>query len=153
MTAPTNDRSTPPSPSSNTPAPGKEGQFNTSNPPPDHPSPRTSQSDDHTTSIVEGDWVAILPLSVTGREGPDDLSGTSSEGHDNGQRITRADVEENLVGKLAALFAEREGRVQGDREVQELVERELAAYDVGLGIEREGDGEDDAGKMLERRRK
>lgn len=95
--------------------------------------------------------MAILPLSVAGREAPDDFSGTSSNVHESGQHFACADVEENLVGKLAAWLAERGDSGHGDREVQELVERELAAYRVDLGMEREGDEEDDAGKMVKTR--
>lgn len=150
MTTPTNDRSSPLSPSSNTPGFGKEGQSNASNSPPAPPSPQSSQSDDHTTSVVEGDWVVIVPSSVAGSEAPGDFSGTSGKAYDE---ITRAGVEENVVEKLAALLAEREGDVQGEREVQELVERELAVYGVDSEIEREADGEEDAGKLVEGRGK
>ncbi|KAI6838359.1 hypothetical protein KC332_g2044 [Hortaea werneckii] len=151
MTTPTNDRSSSPSPSSNLPSSGKEGQPNTPNPSPAAPSSQISQSDDYTASIVEGDWVVVAPSTVPGREAPGSLSDTSSKAHNSGLQITRADVEENLVGKLAALFAERGDAVQGDREVQELVEREFAASGVDLGIEREGDGEEDSGKLVDRR--
>ncbi|KAI6792190.1 hypothetical protein KC361_g6892 [Hortaea werneckii] len=178
MTVPTKGHFSSPSSSSNTSGPGKEGQSNTSNPPPAPRSPRTSQSDDHTTSIVEGDWVAINSSSVPGSKSSSDLSASSSEAHDTTSRACsadrgmddsgdrgkhkgygsqedamRADEELNVIGKLATRLAEREGGVRGEREVQELVERELRAYGVYLGMEREGAGEGDAEKTVERRGK
>ncbi|KAI7479413.1 hypothetical protein KC357_g4199 [Hortaea werneckii] len=178
MTGPTNCRSSSPSPSSSRPGPGKEGQSNTSKPPPAPSSPQTSQSDDHTTSIVEGDWVAINSSSVPGSKSSRDLSASFSEAHDTTSRAGSvdqnmsdseekgdledfgsreegmgADAEENVIGKLAARLAEREGGVQGDREVQELVERGLRAYGIDLGSEREGDGEEDADIMVKTRGK
>lgn len=153
MAEPTMGRSSSPSPSSNTPGFGKEGQSNASNSPPAPPSPQSSQSDDHTTSVVEGDWVVIVPSSVAGSEAPGDFSGTSGKAYDDGKHITRADVEENMVGKLAALLAEREGAVRGDIEVQELVERELGAYGVDLGMEKEGVEDENTRNLVGRRGK
>ncbi|KAI7420092.1 hypothetical protein KC336_g9111 [Hortaea werneckii] len=91
MTVPTNRRSSSSSPSSEASGPGKEGQSNTSNRPPAHTSSQTSQSDGHTESIVEGDWVAILPSSVAGSEAPGDLSAMANEVHDTTSRAGSAD--------------------------------------------------------------
>ncbi|KAI7490890.1 hypothetical protein KC351_g333 [Hortaea werneckii] len=173
MAVPANCRSSLPSPSSNAQCSGKEGQSNTSNRPPASQSPQISQSDGHTESIVGGDWMAVFPSSTAGSEAPGDLSASFSEAHETTSRAgsanrgmdnsgdrgkhegyksreddMRADGEENVIGKLAARLAEREGSVQGDREAQELVDRELRAYGVDLGMEREGDGEDDAEKTV-----
>ncbi|GAB1739807.1 hypothetical protein NU219Hw_g4742t1 [Hortaea werneckii] len=158
MTKPTNQRSTSPSPSANTPGFSKGGQSNTSIPPPAPTSPQTSEPDDHTESIVEGDWVIIPPLSIPGSESPGDLPATKKEpydtipvagsvderpvdsedrwgyeGYGSGEDDTVADVEENVIGKLAARLAEREDVVQGEEEVKELVERELRGYGIDLG--------------------
>lgn len=72
-----------------------------------------------------------------------DLSGDGGrhEGYGSQEDDMRAGAEENVIGRLAARLAEREGGVQGDREVQKLVERGLRAYCVDLGMERERDGE------------
>ncbi|KAI6844142.1 hypothetical protein KC340_g2367 [Hortaea werneckii] len=82
MAKPTNGRSSSPSPSSDASGPGEGGQSITSNPAPAPSSLRTSQSGDHTESLVEGDWVAITSSSVPGSESPGDLSASTSEAHD-----------------------------------------------------------------------
>ncbi|KAI7205418.1 hypothetical protein KC316_g256 [Hortaea werneckii] len=144
--------------------------------PPAPSSPQTSQPNDHTENIVEGDWVAINPSSVPGSEALGDLFASMSEAYDTvslggcidqgtvdsedeGQREgygsseddMEADVEENMVEKLAARLVEMGDSVRGEEEVMELVERELRAYGVDLGMEREGNEEVDRKETGERR--
>ncbi|KAI7213940.1 hypothetical protein KC333_g6297 [Hortaea werneckii] len=174
MAKPMNGRSSSPLPFSKTSSLSNGGQSITSTPAPAPSSPQPSQPDDHTESIVEGDWVAITPSSVPGSETPGDLSASASKAHDtvlaprsfdqsaaesedegeqegygSAEDDTGVDVEENVVGKLAARLAEMGGIVQ-EEDVEKLVERELRAYGVDLGMEREG--EVDGKKMGERRR-
>ncbi|KAI7366171.1 hypothetical protein KC354_g4318 [Hortaea werneckii] len=177
MAKATKDSSSSPSPSSNASAPNKGGQYKTLDPPPAPPSLQPSQPDDHTESIVEGDWVAITPSSVPGSESPGDLSASMSEAHDTvslgscidqgtvdsegqgeqegyggAEDDTGAEAEENLIGKLAARLAEMGGVVRGEEEVMELVERELRAYGMDLEMEREGVEEGEDGKKMGERR-
>ncbi|KAI6915128.1 hypothetical protein KC318_g183 [Hortaea werneckii] len=176
MPKPTNGRSSSPFPSSNTSGRHKGVQSITSDAPPAPSGPQTSQPDDHTDSIVEGDWVAITSSSVPGSEAPGDLSASMSVAHDtlsvprsvdqgtvdpedqgehegyaSGEDDMGADGEENMVGKLAARLAEMGSVVQGEEDVMELVERELRAYGVDLGIEREGKEEEDGKEIVERK--
>ncbi|KAI7158007.1 hypothetical protein KC349_g5170 [Hortaea werneckii] len=175
MAKPTSGRSSSPSQSSNALDPGKGGQYDIPALPPAPRSPQTSQPDDHTESIVEGDWVAITYSSVPGSEAPGDLSASMSEAHDtvlalpsfdqgtvdlegqgeqegygSAEDDMEADVEENVVGKLAVRLAEMGGIVR-EEDVRELVERELRAYRVELGMEREGEEEEHGKKMGEKR--
>lgn len=176
MAKPTSGRTSSPFPSSNASDPRDGGQYNTSTPPPAPSSPQTPQPSDHTESIVEGDWVAINPSAALGNGSPGGLSATTNEpddtiplgggfdqgkvdpedereqgGYASGEDDRGADVEENLVGKLAARLAEMGDSLRGEEDVKELVERELRAYGVDLGMEREGDEEEDGKEMVGRR--
>lgn len=57
-----------------------------------------------------------------------------------------------MIGKLAARLAEMGGAIRGEEEVKELVERELRAYGVDLGMERKKDEEKEDGKRMGERR-
>lgn len=74
------------------------------------------------------------------------------EGYGSAEDDTGAEAEENIIGKLAARLAEMGGVVRGEEEVMELVERELRAYGVDLGMEREGVEEGEDGKKMGERR-